>query len=223
MTKETTKPAKQMDRILLSENTDLAIKQIQTLKQRARETTAIIQVFNSVNLLNPITSQEMLIAFLKNPVDYFDNRIIEDLDSSSDVKGLPQKVAEYRGIPYDEIVDKIASCQLRNLKNHIFNEAARSVEFNESCTKKIQESFFEYTETEQEAKAVNEIRALCQLLNQHCARWGVDASSMNVAANSLGLKIEYLPGAKQNDERQCEFKEHITNLRSRLSYESNYE
>jgi hypothetical protein len=215
---------KKETKILISKNDQVGIDHIENLKQRAKEATDIIRVFNQVHLLNPITNEAQVLEFLKNPVAFLDARISSDLEFKAKVQPLPAEIAPIFGIDYKGIAEKIAACKLRNLKNMVFVEKTQSIEFDKSCTKKVLEIFYDYSTNKQEIEEITKIRALCKLLNEYCIRWNVDSNDMHLVSDRLGLRCELIPGSKQNDPGSHHyFKENITVIRSKLEYEQIHE
>ncbi len=221
---KTNNSAKEFDRILLSKNLDIALLEIENLKKRAAETNEIIKVFNDINLLNPVISREHALEFLQDPILYFDNALISDIKFSADPQPPSEGIALFYKIDYEGIVEKIGACKLRNLENYVFNEDDQTISFDQKCTKKIQESFYDYTKTAEETEAVIKIRELCKLLNEHCTRWNVDNSDMNIISNRLGLRCEIIPGHISDDTGHGGYfiKENITVIRSILEHEKLY-
>lgn len=218
------KKQKKEAKILISKNEPVGLEHIKNLKSRAKEATELIRFFNQVHLLNPITTEAQSLEFLKNPIEYLNARVSSDCEITSKIQLLPSKIADLVGIDYAGISEKIGTCKLRNLKNMIFDEKAQVVEFDEKCTAAILKSFYEYSANEKESKEITKARALCKLLNEHCNRYKINSSDMNLISDRLGLKCEMIPGAKENDpENHFEFKENISVLRSVFEYEKQYE
>ena len=211
------------EKILLSKNTEIGMAAIATFEKNAKEASEIIQYFNGINLLNPITTEIQVLEFLKDTVKYLDDRISSDLEFKAKVQPLPAKNAEMFGINYKGIAEKIAACKLRDLKNMIFDEKTQAVEFDKSCTKKVLEFFYDYSANEKETNEIIKIRTLCKNLNEYCTRYKINSSDMHLISDRLGLRCEIIPGAKQNDPgNHYEFKENITVLRSTLEYENTH-
>ena len=115
--------------------------------------------------------------------------------------------------------------QARDLENLIFNEETLAVEFDESCTKKISESFYEFARDQKESDEIERVRAVCKVLNQYCKEIaGIGPADMHVIAERLHLKCEIIPGSKANDPgSHYTFTENIAAIRARLEHAKNAE
>ena len=212
---------KTANRVLLEKNEDLAKEHIEILKQRAIETTELIQYYNGIHLLDPITNQDQVLKFLRGPVEYLDQAIDSDIGSGSKSAIPSENNAKLHGLNYDGIIQKIAACKIHSLENMVFNESTLIIEFDASKKQKIMDSFYEYARDEQEGNEVTRARELCKTLNLYCHEYSIAPADMHLIADRLNLKCEAIPGYIRDESGQGGYliTENIGAIRDRLEYE----
>lgn len=178
-----------MKRVLIKENTALADVHIKELKDKAQKLTELVSFYNEISNLKSITTEKQVKDFLSNPVQYFDNAIINDLEITFSKRAAlkPEMVAKMVGIDYNSVVNKIYETGIANLDVMDLNPENLSLNLNEGAIKDIYESSKEYAKDEREAEALLYVRDFCLQLNKFCEFMGADAYSVNKVAQNLNL------------------------------------
>lgn len=207
---------KKMKRILITEDSETANNHLAFLRNRALKITKLIKSFNSLLLLAPLENQEEVTTFLKDPISYFEDQIIKYTGADKAYKITPDisEIARFFHIPYDLFVSEINEAQVNSdiLKFMRFNGLI--IEFDQTKEKEIRESFFKYSTSQEENKAVIEARKVCDVLNRYCEQMDISSSDMNQVANNLGLKCELKPGGHSG----WVLKENMDLIRAKIKY-----
>jgi len=173
---------------LISKHPELASEHIATLERMGDQASKAVKYFNGIELLESITTREMVLAFLANSIKYLNERILKDIPK-------PPKVISYRIAEktfaswlrrledaeldeehfdkiellfagYNEIVEGISAFQLRDLDDLEFDKDTLLIEFDERSREKVEKSFYEYARNSQEADLVITTRRISKDLNK---------------------------------------------------------
>jgi len=180
-------------KILISENKERAELHIKELNERAERMTELIKDYNRLPVLNKLETKEEVFNFLKEPIKYLHEAIIQDsgFTFSDKANPAPDQVAKIFNIPYDEITDKIYKARIGQLGNFDFDEKRTVIYLTDEAREYIAEQFKEYTQHDDEAKAFLLMQKTCTILNEYADRFNLDRIDRNQIAQRCGLNVEF--------------------------------
>ena len=196
------------DNMLIAENKERAELQIAAYTDKAKKINELLSYYNGLDVVGKITTKKEVFQFLNNPIEYFDNAILQDAGLSfRKSTPNPKKLAEIFNLNYDETIGRIMSTGLSKTIVEMLDYVNGAIIVKDEIKAQIFEQFKEYTENQAQINAVNLTRDLCNILNDYCTRFELDGAysdNMHVISTKLGLSLqdgklkENYPFIKQN-------------------------
>lgn len=178
-----------MEKVLFDERKDLANQAIYDARRNGQIMTDLIAYYNSQPVLAPITKAEEVKEFFKNPVVFFEDRILRDsgIKFPDGAKPRAAVIAAMYEIPHAAFCDKITHTRYKsfNLKYYVFDEATRSVELLPTAEAAIREEWKLYIEPGAEQEEYNKIQAIADAINELAPRYKIDGTELHRVNQAL--------------------------------------
>lgn len=184
-----------MEKILLKKNETQSESVINGLYKFLSQINELIIEYNNLPLKNLETEAEVM-KFLKDSMNFLDSAIQTELKltiSPASIKPRSAEIAKLFGIDYYSFNRKVEGTPgLAILQHFKWNVNTKKLEMPPSEIQNIKESYFEYTESDEEVREVKQTRQLCTLLNKHIKRYKVinPYHDFSLIASSLNLQFD---------------------------------
>lgn len=180
-----------MEKVLLDERKDMAMQAIYDARRNGLIMTELIAYFNSMPVLADIATAEEVKEFFKNPVVFFEDRILRDcgITFATGAKPRAAVIASMYEIPHAAFCDKISSTRYKtfNLKYYVFDEATRKIELLPTAEDEIKESYRLYIEPGAEQDEYNKIQLICDAINELCPKYRIDGTDLHRVNSALRI------------------------------------
>lgn len=180
-----------MEKVLLDERKDLAMQAIYDARRNGLIMTELIAYFNSMPVLADITTAEEVKEFFKNPVVFFEDRILRDcgITFATGAKPRAAVIASMYEIPHAAFCDKISHTRYKsfNLKYYVFDETTRRVELLPTAEDEIKEEWRLYIMPGQEMEEYNKIQAIADAINELAPRYRIDGTDLHRVNSALRI------------------------------------
>ncbi|GAH45306.1 unnamed protein product, partial [marine sediment metagenome] len=163
-----------MEKILLNKHENQSEGVINGFYKFLSGINELIVKYNSLPLKNLETETEVN-KFLSNPMDYLDSAIQTELKltiSPASIKPRSPEIGKLFGIDYYGFNRKVEGTPgLAILQHFKWDANTKKLEMSPSEILQIRESYYQFTESDAEVRAVREIRQLCVHLNKHLKKY----------------------------------------------------
>jgi len=180
-----------MEKVLLDERKDLAMQAIYDARRNGLIMSELIAYFNSMPVLADITTAEEVKEFFKNPVVFFEDRILRDcgIKFPDGAKPRAAVIASMYEIPHSAFCDKISHTRYKsfNLKYYVFDEGTRRVELLPTAEDEIKEEWKLYIMPGQEMEEYNKIQAIADAINELAPRYRIDGTDLHRVNSALRI------------------------------------
>ena len=178
-------------KILIAEHKERAEMQIKELNKKAEQMTELVKVYNELPIINSLTIKKDVFDFFSNPIEWFNNSILNDtgITFSEKATPAPEQVAKMFNIPYEPVINKIYHLKKIDPYFYDFDDKRTSIYITEKGKEKIYEQAKQYIEDEAEIRAYNLISKLCDINNEFIDRFMLDNTSVNQIAHALKLNV----------------------------------
>lgn len=178
-----------MEKVLFDERKDLAMQAIYDARRNGQIMTDLIAYYNSMPVLAPISKAEEVKEFFKNPVVFFEARVLRDsgIKFPDGAKPRAAVIASMYEIPHSAFCDKITHTRYKsfNLKYYVFDEATRRVELLPTAEDTIREEWKLYIEPGAEQEEYNKIQKIADAINELAPRYKIDGTELHRVNQAL--------------------------------------
>lgn len=211
-----------MEKVLFDERKDQAMQAIYDARRNAQIMTELIAYFNAMPVLADIATAEEVKEFFKNPVVFFEDRILRDSGISFPDGAKPRAavIAQMYEIPHTAFCDKITHTRYKsfNLKYYVFDEATRKIELLPTAEDEIKEEWKLYIEPGAEQDEYNKIQAIADAINELAPRYKIDGTDLHRVNSAL----RFLKTAPMGDgERGWKLVPDFTEIKKRIGKSAN--
>ena len=180
-----------MEKVLLDERKDLAMQAIYDARRNGLIMTELIAYFNSMPVLADIATAEEVKEFFKNPVVFFEDRILRDcgITFATGAKPRAAVIDSMYEIPHAAFCDKISSTRYKtfNLKYYVFDEATRKIELMPESEAVIREEWKLYIMPGAEQEEYNKIQAIADAINELAPKYRIDGTDLHRVNSALRI------------------------------------
>ena len=180
-----------MEKVLLDERKDQAMQAIYDARRNGLIMTELIAYFNSMPVLADIATAEEVKEFFKNPVVFFEDRILRDcgITFATGAKPRAAVIASMYEINHAAFCDKISSTRYKtfNLKYYVFDEATRKIELMPESEAVIREEWKLYIMPGAEQEEYNKIQLICDAINELCPKYRIDGTDLHRVNSALRI------------------------------------
>lgn len=180
-----------MEKVLLDERRDQAMQAIYDARRNGLIMTELIAYFNSMPVLADIATAEEVKEFFKNPVVFFEDRILRDcgITFATGAKPRAAVIASMYEIPHAAFCDKISSTRYKtfNLKYYVFDEATRKIELMPESEAVIREEWKLYIMPGAEQEEYNKIQAIADAINELAPKYRIDGTDLHRVNSALRI------------------------------------
>lgn len=177
------------EKVLFDERKDLAMQAVYDARRNGQIMNELIGYYNQMPVLAPIATAEEVKEFFKNPVVFFEDRILRDsgITFPDGAKPRAAVIGQMFEIPHAAFVEKITHTRYKsfNLKYYVFDEATRRIELLPTAEDAIKDEYKLYIEPGAEQEEYNKIQAIADAINALCPKYGLDGTDLHRAVSSL--------------------------------------
>ena len=212
-----------MKKVLISENIEKTKSEIFDLNQKAKQLTLLIEIYNNIEQLPGLTSVYRAEEFLKNPKEYFENRVRELIESefSNKITFNLEAACVLLNISYSELFDKLRIVRPDKINVSIYTieevEGHLIVSLSKDKSVQIYEKNKVYISDKDEIQEYEYLSGICDALNEYIERYNLSYDYITNVAGWLKFKtITTTNGINGNGIRIFRLTPDIDQIRTHL-------